>query len=129
MPQFDPPPELLGDLTQRWGLLLDPPLGHDGMTAWVARARRGGEPCVLKIAELHDEGLHEADGLRVWDGAGAVRLLDSAVAGTVTALLIESCEPGGQLMGAMAAERQDEVLAGLTRRLWVTPPPGHPFRP
>ncbi len=47
-----------------------------GVASWVAPARNpAGEHLVLKVGWCHDEALHEADGLRVWDGDGAVRLI------------------------------------------------------
>lgn len=115
-------------VVERWGLDVGPPYEPGGQTAWVAPARTAaGDPCVLKLAFAHPEATGEADGLRVWDGAGAVRLLDAADLGSTAALLLERCEPGTQL-----AERpepdQDEVLAGLLRRLWIEPPAEPPFR-
>jgi hypothetical protein len=38
-----------------------------------------GELVVLKVGWCHDEALHEADGLRAWDGQGTVRLYDYVV--------------------------------------------------
>ena len=60
----------------------------------MAPARNpAGEHLVLKACWCHDEGLHEADGLRVWDGDGAVRLIDGLVVGQTSALLLEAREP------------------------------------
>lgn len=128
MAQLDPPDQLLGDVAARFGVELGPPLVHDGLVAWIARVRRGDERYVLKLAHLHDESLHEADGLRFWAGDGTVRLVDEHRIGTVTALLLEECVPGTRL-DAEPPERQDEVLAGLLRRLWREPPARAPFRP
>ena len=75
-----------------------------------------------------DESRHEADGLRVWSGHGAVHLLDVAETGSSRALLLERCEPGTTLAGAMPPDSQHDVVAGLPRRLWVTPPADHRFR-
>ncbi len=126
--QFNPPPALLGDLAHRWGLRLGPRLEHDGVLAWVARAWRADGSCVLKVTRQHDEGAHEADGLRAWDGNGTVRLLTHWSDGTTSALLLEDCVPGDPL-SAVPADEQDVVLAGLLRRLWVPAPVGGPFRP
>jgi streptomycin 6-kinase len=84
---------------------------------------------VLKLGWTHEEALHEADGLRLWDGKGTVRLIDSCVDGPTTALLLEICEPGIALSRAMAEPDRDLVIAGLLQRLWIQPPIGHPFRP
>src|SRR5205085_8626121 len=45
-----------------------------------------------------------------------------------TVLLLERCQPGTLLSEIPGAE-QDSVVAGLLRRLWIEPPPGHTFRP
>jgi streptomycin 6-kinase len=126
--RFDPPPGLVADVARRWGLAVGAPIPHDGITGWVARARRGDEACVLKLELIHDEALHAHQGLQVWDGDGTVRLLDVLVEGELRALLLEQCTPGVPL-STLAPMQQDEVVAGLLRRLWVDPPAGHPFRP
>jgi streptomycin 6-kinase len=84
---------------------------------------------VLKVAWRHDEALHEADGLRVWAGDAAVCLYDSALVGDSSVLLVECCEPGIALGEAVAEPGQDEVIAGLLRRLWRAPVDGGAFRP
>lgn len=45
-----------------------------------------------------------------------------------SALLLERCDPGTELGRAVPAPQQDEVVATLLRRLWMTPPADHPFR-
>src|SRR5262245_35937624 len=72
------------------------------------------------------ESEQEADGLRFWNGDGAVRLLDADPKSG--ALLLERCEPGTPL-NALPEPEQDVVLAGLLRRLWRVPPSPHPVRP
>jgi streptomycin 6-kinase len=123
-------PEVIDEFAVRWSLELGPPLTRCISTAWVAPARMPtGERLVLKLGWTHDEALHEADGLRTWDGRGTVRLVDSAVAGSTTALLLEACEPGTPLSELLPELEQDVVVAGLLRRLRIEPSPGHPFRP
>jgi streptomycin 6-kinase len=91
--------------------------------------RTGGSAAVLKLARRHFEAEHEADALRVWDGDGAVRLLDwLRVDDATDALLLEACVPGTPLSRVPELE-QDVVVCGLLRRLWITPPDGSPFRP
>jgi streptomycin 6-kinase len=83
---------------------------------------------VLKLAWRHREADHEADGLRHWDGDGAVRLFATRQLDNTTALLLERCTPGRQLGCSMPESEQDEIIAGLLRRLWARPPqPGHPL--
>src|SRR5262245_40447264 len=98
-----------------------------GTYAWVAPAvRADGRAAVLKVGLPHFESDHEAEGLRVWNGDGAVRLLESDRAHS--ALLIERCEPGTALLERGRVE-QDAVIADLLLRLWRAPIPAQPFRP
>jgi streptomycin 6-kinase len=123
-------PRLTQEFAARWSLTLEDPFTVGGSASWVAPARtRTGEHVVLKLGWTHEEALHEADGLRLWRGDGTVKLLASHVAGPTTALLLELCEPGIQLSQALPEPERDLVVAGLLRRLWIQPPPGHPFRP
>jgi streptomycin 6-kinase len=114
-----------------WELELGAPYLPGGQVAWVAPVtNRRGERLALKVGWRHSEAEHEADALRVHDGDGAVRCLadDRSHAGT-NALLLERCEPGTQLKAALPEPAQDEVVAGLLRRLWAhVPAPGDPFR-
>ena len=109
---------------------MGPPLQPGGQASWVAPARRSsGDRVVLKIGWRHEEAIHEPDGLRAWNGDGAVLLLDALVSDDTTALLLESCEPGGALRTGLPPGEQDGIVAGLLHRLWIEPPEGHPFRP
>jgi streptomycin 6-kinase len=120
-------PAALAELAGRWGLALGQPFGDDVSASWVAPvALAGGGQAVLKLGLPHMEAEHEAEGLRLWAGRGSVRLL-AADAG-LGAMLLERCRPGTSLRVRPEPE-QDEVIAGLLSRLWLAPPPGHPFRP
>jgi streptomycin 6-kinase len=124
------PPDLSGvldELSSRWSLTVGPPLEHDGECSWVAPARTArGDDAVLKLGMPQYEAVHEAEALRLWGGAGAVRLLDSGTVGLLNALLLERCRPGTQLRSVPEPE-QDLIVAGLLRRLWRPAPA--PFRP
>lgn len=104
------------------------PFQPGGQTAWVAPVRDAdGTEMVLKVGWRHPEALHEAEGLRAWGGNGAVRLLTARELEDTVALLLEACRPGTPL-ASHPEEEQDIVVAGLLRRLWIVPEPGHPFR-
>jgi streptomycin 6-kinase len=77
---------------------------------------------VLKVQEPHREDEHEAAALELWDGDGAVLLLDHEPA--EHAFLLERCVPGTPLSAA-GAEAAIEVLVALLPRLWK--PAGAPF--
>jgi streptomycin 6-kinase len=122
-------PLIVDDLARGWALDVGPPFQPGGSASWVAPVRNAaGERLVLKVGWAHYEALHEAEGLRAWDGDGAVFLLDSLVTEGTSALLLEACEPGTALSRLVAEQDQDAVVAGLLRRLWIEPPAGHPFR-
>src|SRR5215468_7599260 len=122
-------PKIISGFASRWSLRLRPPFAG-GSASWVAPGyTAAGVPVVLKLGWTHDEALHEADGLRIWAGDGTVRLLESLVTGQTSALLLEECRPGTPLSKLRAEPEQDVIVADLLRRLWIDPPPGHPFRP
>jgi streptomycin 6-kinase len=122
-------PALVARIAADWQIEVGGPFLPGGMTAWVAPARDGaGRDLALKVGWPHPEAAHEADGLRTWDGAGAVRLYRANELAEATVLLLERCRPGTQLR-ASPPEEHDLVIAGLLRRLWMKPPPGHGFRP
>jgi streptomycin 6-kinase len=126
---LDELPTLVARIAVGWHIEVDDPFLPGGQTAWVAPARdNAGNDLVLKVCWPHPEAVHEADGLRAWDGAGAVRLYRAQELAAATVLLLERCRPGTQLRAA-AADEHDLVVATLLRRLWTGPPPGHCFRP
>ena len=122
-------PQLVARYSEEWELTVSAPFQPGGSTAWVAAARtRSGDERVLKILWRHADADHESDGLRVWAGNGAVRMYEVAELPDAIVLLLERCLPGLPLSEAPEPE-QDVVVAGLLRRLWVTPPHDHRLRP
>ena len=101
-----------------WGLSLEAPFSMSNVS-YVAPAG----PVVVKVAwEGDDESLHEADALRVWDGHGAVRLLDQFG----SAILEERAVPGDDL-AAMPEAEATRIALEIAQQLWVGGQP--PFRP
>jgi streptomycin 6-kinase len=122
-------PDLVTEVAAGWQIGVGDPFLPGGATAWVAPARdHTGRDLVLKVCWLHPEAAHEADGLEAWAGAGAIRLYQAGELAEATVFLLERCRPGTPLR-ALPAHEHDLVIAGLLRRLWVEPPPGHRFRP
>ncbi len=122
-------PLIVEDLAQRWALDVGRPFQPGGVASWVAPVRdAAGQRLVLKVGWRHDEALHEAEGLLAWGGRGAVRLFDALVLEQTSAMLLELCEPGTPMSQVLPPPRQDAVVAGLLRRLWIEPRTGHPFR-
>ena len=122
-------PSMVEAVRERWSPELGEPFQPAVRRPGLAPARRGGDGAelVLKLAWRHPEAEHEADGLLVWDGNGVVRVHAVEQFADTSALLIEKCVPGTSLATRPESE-QDVVIAGLLRRLWLTPPPGHRFR-
>jgi len=121
---LDALPRLMTECAEQWSLEIGPPYPGSYVSLAAPVERRGGELAVLKIQYPHRESEHEAEALRVWDGDGAVRLLDSD--SMRHALLIERCTPGTRLRHE-DPERALGVLVGLLPRLWK--PAGEPFTP
>jgi streptomycin 6-kinase len=122
-------PALVAQVAADWKIGVGGPFLPGGATAWVAPARdHAGRDLVLKVCWRHPEAAHEADGLRTWAGAGTIHLYRAGELAEATVLLLERCRPG-TLLRASPAHEHDLVVAGLLRRLWIKPPPGHRFRP
>jgi streptomycin 6-kinase len=119
-------PRVLRDVERRWGLQVGPPfLG--GAVAFVAPAvTTAGERVVLKVSILTDETRHEGDTLELWNGDGAVRLLDADP--ERGALLLERAEPGHSLEDHPDRAEAVRIACGILRRLRRPPPAGHPFQ-
>jgi streptomycin 6-kinase len=114
-------PDVVAGLAKRWRLQVGDAYAGANVS-YVAPAMRDGARVVLKVQWPDEESLHEADALRLWNGDGAVRLLDHDAASH--ALLLEHCSPGTYL-SADAAVDPLAVLIGLLPRLWK--PAASPF--
>ena len=107
-------PQLLSECAEEWELRLGEPYAQ-GAAGYAVRAERDGEPTVLKLIYPHREAEHEAEALRVWDGDGAVCLLEYDA--ERRAMLLERCEPG-TLLAHADPEQALDVLIALLPRLW-----------
>ncbi|MFN3648352.1 MAG: aminoglycoside phosphotransferase family protein [Armatimonadota bacterium] len=117
-------PELLARCAARWSLRLEAPYApltyHYVTRAW----RADGSPVVLKLGVPHPELTGEIEALRLYAGAGAVRLLGAEP--DDGALLLERLEPGTTLLD-LPDEEATTLAAGVMRRLRRPLPSGHPF--
>lgn len=77
-------------------------------------AAAGDAPAVLKFPYPHPEAVTEPAALELWDGNGAVRLLERNASGT--ALLLERLDPGSTLL-VVPMEAAVQIWGGLVRRL------------
>ncbi|MFF9900685.1 aminoglycoside phosphotransferase family protein [Streptomyces longispororuber] len=114
------------EFLERWELT---PAGDSmyGMASLVLPVERGdGSAAVVKFQALDEETEGEPVALRVWDGDGAVRLLDhDAATGT---MLLERARAGGELSRFAEAGKDETrqgvlVLAELLARLTAGPAP------
>lgn len=109
------------EVAAEWGLRLGPRITA-GRYSYVALA---GD-AVLKIVPREDDDAdHIADALRFWDGVGAVRLLRHDPARR--ALLLERLIPGTEA-SQLSDDEAAAVAIDVGRKIWRTPPRGHPFR-
>lgn len=117
-------PGFIDECATRWSLSIGPPIG-DLSYNWVAPARRAdGTEVVLKLGVPHRELICEAAALRVYDGRGAVRLIDADP--DVGVMLLEKAEPGEPLW-RMDDERAAPIVGSIMQQLWRPMPTGHPF--
>ncbi|CAM5546824.1 hydroxyurea phosphotransferase [Streptomyces canarius] len=116
-------PDLAADFLRRWRLTLDGP-SMNGVSALVLPVvRADGLRAVLKLQLTDEESVGEPAALRVWDGDGAVRLLDHDPAtGT---MLLERLDESRMLAGLGDTREAVLVIARLLAHLTSFPaPPG-----
>lgn len=102
---------------KRWSLEVVGPPFEGGMCGLVLPVLAGGTvDSVLKLQFPHDESAHEADALRLWNGSGAIQLLEHDE--SIDALLLERCLPGRPLSTVGRSEAID-VMADLVAQLSV----------
>jgi len=110
---------------ERWSLTLGPQFS-EGYVACVFPAEGPeGEPVVLKVSFISDETRTESDALRLWDGHGAVQVLDTAP--DLGALLLERLEPGTPLEDHPDPDGAITIGCRLLRRLERPLRRAHPF--
>ncbi|MET9255766.1 aminoglycoside phosphotransferase family protein [Streptomyces sp. NPDC003717] len=117
-------PALAADFLQRWDLHPDgaPMHGVSALVLPVVR-RPDDTPAALKLQLLDDESIGEPIALRLWNGDGAVRLLDhDPPTGT---MLLERLDATRMLSHVPDTREAVQVIARLLAHLTATPaPPG-----
>jgi streptomycin 6-kinase len=97
-----------------------------GYLSLVIPARRGDEPCVLKVAWDAESTRQEAVALAAWAGQGAARLL--AAEPTLGALALERLD-FSRTLNDLGIEEAVGVAGRLLRRLAIPAPAGLPTLP
>ncbi|MFJ1914271.1 aminoglycoside phosphotransferase family protein [Streptomyces sp. NPDC088147] len=112
-------PGRAADFLERWKLRRTGPSMY-GMCALVLPVERAdGTPAVLKLQHLDEESAGEPVALRVWDGDGAVRLLEyDDETGT---LLLERLATRD--LGVVDSREAVRIIAELLARLTAVPAP------
>lgn len=117
-------PDLTARLAAAWSLSLDRHFPRIAINYVAPATRADGTSCVLKVSRHVGETRNEIAALRLWDGDGAVRLLEADP--DVGALLVERLNPGTMLVEV--ADSDDPaatvIAAGVLRQLW-RPVPEH----
>ncbi len=122
-------PGLIQGRLDFWELAADLPAGalpwhgHGGVVVPVRRS--DGTQAALKIAFPHDEAKVKRHALQLWQGSGAVRLLESD-AGTC-AMLLERLDPECSLQ-AVPLDDAAPVWGRLMRQLSLVPGGGPPWQ-
>ncbi|MER5782066.1 aminoglycoside phosphotransferase family protein [Streptomyces mobaraensis] len=116
-------PGVVEDLLRRWRCVRDGSVAHGQVGVVVPVRRADGAPAVLKVSFPHPGNVHEPDAFAVWNGRGAVRLLERDDARF--AMLLERAGTGS-LADLPDADEAMAVGGRLARRLAVPAPPGLP---
>ena len=117
----DAAPGIAAEFLDKWHLQPGRPYENSMVSLVVPVARSDGSEAVLKVQYPHRESNAEARALQLWDGNGAVQLIDHDAERSV--LLIEKCTPGEPLSG-VEGEIALTVICELLPRLWLPEPTG-----
>jgi streptomycin 6-kinase len=117
-------PAILAACAEQWAITVGPPFSLS--YNYVAAATRAdGTPAVIKVCTPTGEFATEAEALRLFDGRGAIRLLE--VDREREAMLLERLQPGTALLAIEDDEEATVIAAAVMRKLWRPAPEGHPF--
>ncbi|MFE3762038.1 aminoglycoside phosphotransferase family protein [Streptomyces sp. NPDC059104] len=120
-------PELTEEALHRRQVVAQRVQAPGGRSSLVVLVRYAdGTPAALKLAPPGARPDRELAALAHWGGFGAVRVLDSRHHEADGALLLERLHAEVSLRSLPDAKALLEAC-GTLRRLWVEPPPGHPF--
>ena len=117
-------PSLLDEAARRWGLTLGEPFLLSFNYVCAAKSADSAD-VVLKVGIPEPELTSEIEALRLYDGRGAVRLIDSDAEKGL--LLEERLRPGTMLHEGPDDDRATEIAAGVMRSLWRPVPQPNRF--
>lgn len=108
-------PDLIMEASARWGLTDVQPVSNLSYN-FVAFANRGNDKIALKIGVRNDELMSEMAALRLFDGDGACRLIDSDEESGF--LLLERLTPGLMLSTLEDDEQATHIAAEVMQKIW-----------
>lgn len=118
-------PVLIAECERRWSLTTSHPFPHVNYSYTAPAVGPHGSGVVLKLAVPDHSIGAEIDALRLFDGDGAARLIDSDEG--LGAMLLERLEPGALLLEVDDDREATSVAAGLMVRLRRPIPHKHRF--
>ncbi|WP_372450412.1 aminoglycoside phosphotransferase family protein [Streptomyces griseochromogenes] len=114
-------PRRAEEFLSRWKLRVDGPVMYGRASLVLPVTRADGGRAALKLQLLDEESAGEPPALRVWNGDGAVRLLEHDE--PTCTLLLERLDESRALSGLPDAREAVLVIAGLLARLTSVPAP------
>jgi streptomycin 6-kinase len=119
-------PAIIAGCEERWDLLVGTPFPGLSFNYVAPAVRSDGSEAVLKLSLPENSELRrEAEALGVFDGRGAVRLLELDL--ERGAMLLERLVPGGALESVRDDGEATAAAAGVLAELWRPAPADHTF--
>lgn len=118
-------PALVDECRSRWSLELGQPFENLSYHLVLPGRTAAGMEVALKVGVPCRELFREASALTLFQGAGAVRLLETDAPRGL--LLLERISPGTPVHKLQSDREATKTAATLMRRLWRTPPAHHTF--
>ena len=118
-------PALVAECQRRWDLRVFPPFEPLSYNYVSPAQRADGTAVVLKLGVPNPELTSEAAALRLYNGDGAVRLIDADPQAGI--ILEERLLPGTPLGDLADDERATAIAAQVMRQIRRPVPAGHPF--
>ena len=103
-------PGIIDDFATRWGIIVGPPFEPLSYNYVAPAVRSDGSDVVLKLGVPESTDNGELEALRLYDGRGIVRLLESDPEQSV--MLLERLKPG-TMLSSLSDDRQATSIARL----------------
>lgn len=118
-------PSILAECERRWHLTIGSPFPQLSYNYAAPAGREGGSRLVVKVCFPGKEFRTEVDALGVYDGRGAVKLLDFDA--SLGVMLLEHLDPGTMLVAVKDDVEATSIAASVMKRLRRPAPAEHSF--